>query len=270
MKLNPPLPKEHGSWAMLIVPLLLGLMIAPAWHWRALVLLVAALAFFLTRHPLALLVKTRKRPGANNPYFQQWTLIYAALTALSGVWLVLAQGLWWLMPMGILGGGLLFFHLWLVAQRQEMSVVGELVGIFGLALGAPLAYYTASGQLDGTAAALWVVNVLYFGGTVFYIKLKVRQQPRQPAPTRLSERLVKARACLAYQTIALTLIILLVTFRQAPLLTPLALVPATLKILWGVWQWQDKKSLNLTRLGVTEIFHSLAFTGLVILAFGSL
>ncbi|MHC4489630.1 MAG: YwiC-like family protein, partial [Planctomycetota bacterium] len=30
MSLKPPLPKEHGSWAMLIVPLLLGLIIAPA------------------------------------------------------------------------------------------------------------------------------------------------------------------------------------------------------------------------------------------------
>jgi hypothetical protein len=35
MKLKPPLPKEHGSWAMLITPLLLGLVIAPAWHGRA-------------------------------------------------------------------------------------------------------------------------------------------------------------------------------------------------------------------------------------------
>jgi hypothetical protein len=45
MNLKPPLPKEHGSWAMLIIPLLLGLAVASAWHWRVLALLVAALAF---------------------------------------------------------------------------------------------------------------------------------------------------------------------------------------------------------------------------------
>jgi hypothetical protein len=39
---KPPFPKEHGSWAMLTIPLLLGLMVAPAWHWHVLVLLVAA------------------------------------------------------------------------------------------------------------------------------------------------------------------------------------------------------------------------------------
>jgi hypothetical protein len=167
----------------------------------------------------------------------------------------------------VAGAVLLVFNLWLVSRRQELSVVGELAGIVGLALGAPMAYYVASGQLDGTAIALWFINVLYFGSTVFYVKLKVRQQPRLLVPNRLSERLVKAKACLAYQTIALTLIILLVTLRQAPLLTPLALAPATLKMLYGVWHWQDKKSLNMVRLGVAEIFHAVAFAGLVIVAF---
>jgi hypothetical protein len=148
-----------------------------------------------------------------------------------------------------------------------MSVAGELAGICGLALGAPMGYYVASSHLDGTAAALWLINVLYFGGTIFYVKLKVRQQPRLPAPNHLGERLIKAKACLAYQTVALTLIILLVTLRQAPLLAPLALVPATLKMFYGAWRWQDKKSLNMIRLGVAEIFHAVIFTGLVVVVF---
>ncbi len=267
MTFKPPFPKEHGSWAMLIVPLLLGLTIAPAWHWRVPVLLLAALSFFLVRHPLALLVKMRKRARAKKAHLRRWAAVYGVIIALSGGWLVFVQGLWWLLPMGIFGGLLLLYHLWLVSRRQEMSVVGELAGTFGLALGAPMAYYTASGQLDGLALALWLINALYFGGTVFYIKLKVRQQPRLPAPDHVGQRLVKARACLAYQTVALTILILLVTFRQAPFLTPLALVPATVKILYGAWRWQDKKSLSLMRLGVTEIFHAVAFAGLVIMAF---
>lgn len=267
MRLKPPLPKEHGSWAMLIIPLLLGLIIAPAWHWRVLVLLVAALAFFLVRHPLALLVKTRKRATADKGYLWRWVAIYGGVAALSGGWLVVVQGLWWLAWLGVLGGGLLLFHLWLVSRRQEMSSLGELAGIVGLALGAPMAYYTAGGRLDWTALMLWLINALYFGGTVFYVKLKVRQQPRLPAPSQVSERLLKAKACLAYQTVALTLILALVALRWAPLLAPLAFIPVTLKIIWGAWVWQDKKSLNLTRLGITELCHALAFALLVIVAF---
>ena len=265
--LKPPIPKEHGSWAMWVVPLLIGFMVASVWNWRSLVLIAAALGFFLGRYPLALLIKTRHRPNTHRAYLWRWTLLYGGITALCGIWLVFVQQLWLLVPLGMLGGLLLAFHLWLVARRQEMSVIGELTGIFGLALGAPMAYYTAAGQMDLTALILWVVNVLYFGGTVFYIKLKVRQQPRQPAPAHLSERFVKAKACLGYQTMALTVVLLLVTLKLAPLLTPLALIPATIKVLWGVGHWQDKKSLSLMRLGLIEIFHALAFTVLIVIAF---
>lgn len=267
MNFKPLLPKEHGSWAMLIVPILLGAIIAPVWHWRILILMAAALGFFLVRFPLALLIKTRRRARTNRAELWRWVYIYGGITTLSGGWLLLVERLWFLAVMGIFGTGLILFHLWLVYRRQEMSVIGELSGIVGLALGAPMAYYTANGYLDSTAILLWLINVLYFGGTVFYIKLKVRQQPRLPAPNHLSERLGKAKACLAYQTVALTLVILLVTLRQAPLLTPLALIPATIKTLYGAWNWQDKQSLSLIRLGVTEIFHAVAFTGLVVLAF---
>lgn len=252
---------------MLTIPLLLGLALAPAWHGAALALLLAALGFFLARYPLAVLVKTRKRATADKAALRRWAAVYGGLTILAGGWLVLVQGLWWLAPMGLFGGLLLLFHLWLVAQRQEMSLWGELAGIAGLALGAPMAYYAASGRLDRLAAMLWLINALYFGGTVFYIKLKVRQQPRFPAPEQVSQRLVKAKACLAYQMVALTLLLVLAALQWMPWLTPLSFVPVTLKMIYGAWQWQDKKSLSLVRLGVVEMVHALAFAGLVILIF---
>jgi|SRR5688572_27852659 len=264
---KPPLPKEHGSWVMLSAPLLMGLILAPAWHWRTLALLVAALAFFLMRYPLATLVKTRKRANVDKAYLWRWAAIYGSIALLSGGWLVLAYNLWWLLVMGSVGGLLIGLHLWLVSRRQEMSLAGELSAIFGLALGAPLAYYVAGGRLDSTALLLGLINGLYFGGTVFYIKLKVRRQPRLADPAHLGQRLLEAKACLGYQTLALSLIILLATLRLAPLLIPLALLPSTLKVLFGAWQWQDKKSLSLVRLGLVEMFHSVVFAGLVIGAF---
>ena len=267
MAIKPPIPKEHGSWAMLIVPLVIGLAVAPAWHRRSLVLLVAAFAFFLLRYPLATLVKTRRRVGSQRAYLWRWAAIYGGIAGLCGAWLMVVYGLWWLVPMGLLGALLVALHLWLVARRQEMSVIGELSAIIGLAMGAPMAYYVAGGQLDTTALLLWLINGLYFGGTVFYIKLKVRQQPRSPAPDKIRDRFVKAKTCLTYQTVALTLVILLVAWQKAPALALLAFIPATVKIAYGAWHWQDRKSLSLVRLGVTEIFHSLAFAGLIIVAF---
>jgi hypothetical protein len=264
-----PLPKEHGSWAMFAVPLIIGFAVTGTWQWRSVLLILAALGLFMLRFPIDTVIKTRKRPQADRAWLIRWAILYGSIAALCGGWLVIVERLYALIGLGVIGAVLLVYHWWLVDRRQEMSVMGELAGIFGLAMGAPLAYYTASGQLAGTALALWIVNALYFGGTVFYIKLKVRQQPRLPAPDRVSERLVKAKACLSYQSIVLTILIVLValTAGTVPALAVLAFIPMTLKVLIGATRWQDKQSLSLPKLGVIEIVHAAMFAALIIVAF---
>ena len=266
-RLNIPLPKEHGSWAMFAVPLIIGLIVAAQWQWRSILLIASMLGLFLVRFPIDLLIKTRKRPTADRAWLIRWVVIYGSIAVLCGLWLIVVDRLYALIGLGLIGAALLVYHGWLVERRKEMSVRGELAGIFSLALGAPLAYYVATGMLNGTALGLWIVNALYFGGTVFYIKLKVRQQPKEPAPDRVSERLVKAKACLSYQSVVLTLVILLVAFHRLPALAVLAFVPMTLKVLYGATRWQDRKSLSLPRLGLIEMAHSAVFAVLIIAAF---
>jgi hypothetical protein len=266
-RLSLPLPKEHGSWAMFAVPLIIGFSVAAEWQWRSILLIAAALGLFLVRFPVDTLIKTRKRLNADRMRLVRWAIAYGSIAAICGGWLIVIDRLYALLGMGLIGAALLLYHWWLVEQRQEMSARGELAGIFGLALGAPLAYYVSTGILNSAALALWIVNALYFGGTVFYIKLKVRQQPKEPAPDRVSERLVKAKACLSYQSVVLTLVILLVAFHRLPALAVLAFVPMTLKVLYGATRWQDRKSLSLPRLGLIEMAHSAVFAVLIIAAF---
>ncbi len=213
------------------------------------------------------MIKTRRRPTTDRAELIRWAIVYGSIAAIGGGSLIVIDHLYALIAIGSIGAALLIYHWWLVERRQEMSARGELAGIFGLALGAPLAYYVSTGLLDGTALALWIVNALYFGGTVFYIKLKVRQQSKEPAPDRVSERLVKAKACLSYQSAVLTLVILLVALHRLPALAVLAFAPMTLKVLYGAARWQDRKSLSLPRLGVIELIHSLVFAVLIIAAF---
>ncbi len=41
IRLNIPLPKEHGSWAMFAVPLIIGCAVAAQWQWRTIGLIAA-------------------------------------------------------------------------------------------------------------------------------------------------------------------------------------------------------------------------------------
>jgi len=78
---------------------------------------------------------------------------------------------------------------------------------------------------------------------------------------------VKAKACLTYQSVVLTLLILLVAVERLPALAVLAFVPMTLKVVIGATRWQDRKSLSLPKLGVIEIIHAVLFAGLIVAAF---
>src|SRR5512137_267314 len=155
-RLSIPLPKEHGSWAMFALPLIIAFAVAAQWQWRSIGLIGAALGLFLVRFPIDTLIKTRKRPAADRARLIRWAIAYGAIAAICGGWLIVIDRLYALIGLGLIGAALLIYHWWLVERRREMSAQGELAGIFGLALGAPLAYYVSTGALNGTALGLWV------------------------------------------------------------------------------------------------------------------
>ncbi len=70
--LRPPLPKEHGSWAMFGIPLIIGFVVAASWQWRSLLLILAALGLYLLRFPIDTVIKTRKRPNADRARLIRW------------------------------------------------------------------------------------------------------------------------------------------------------------------------------------------------------
>ena len=116
--------------------------------------------------------------------------------------------------------------------------------------------------------ALWIVNALYFGGTVFYIKLKVRQQPRLPAPDRVSERLVKAKACLSYQSIVLTIVIVLVALARRARAGGAGVRADDVEgVVSARRAGRIKQIVEPAELGVIEMFIAVLFAVFIIVAF---
>lgn len=63
------LPNEHGAWVFLLSPLLIGLFAAGRFTSASALLIVAALAAFLLRQPVSILVKaySGRRPRTDLP-----------------------------------------------------------------------------------------------------------------------------------------------------------------------------------------------------------
>ena len=225
-------------------------------------LALTAFGFFLLRFPLVLAIKART--SDQRTHALRWSAVYAALTATFGIALVLSAQFVALGALGALGGITLIVYLALAARRAEMTVAGEWIGIAGLCLGAPAAYLVGNGTLGATAAALYALNVLYFGGTVLYIKFKVREQPRVAAKT-FGQKLWAGRVTLAYHATVIALVFVCTLMNWIPGLIFFAFILPMCKAFGGVLTRPAR--LNIRNLGFIELGLTLAFLVIVIAAY---
>jgi len=159
-------PNQHGAWAMLASPLLVGVLAAGparvhlplAAFWFA-----GYFAFFAT----GLWLKSRRRARYLPP-----VRAFAVLTTLLGAVVLLMEPrlIRWLpafvVPLGI--------GLWSSARRRDRSLLSGLSTTVGSALMTLVAYDAGGGEQWLRAWVLAAVQAAYFAGTVFYVKSLIR------------------------------------------------------------------------------------------------
>jgi len=138
------------------------------------------------------------------------------------------------------------------------------VGIAGLGLSAPAAYWVGTQTLNSHAFALYALNVLYFGGTVMYVKFKVRQQPRI-APTNWVGKLWAGRVSIAYHAVVFALVAFGAAMNWMPAFALVAFALPMCKVVGGVLTKPAR--LNIKRIGFIELGFTLAFLLIVVLAY---
>jgi hypothetical protein len=246
------LPKEHGAWAMLYVPFVLGLAVAGRINLPVFFLLFSTTAMFISRESLLIWSRARAR-GSDAGGAGRMLLLYLALGAAFGAPLIFAYQLYWLILLGLIGAALLLINSKQATQLEERRMTSEVMAIGGLTLTAPAAYYAACGQWDLTAFWLWLLSMLYFASSVFYIKLRIyRLNPRKQA-----EQLQAQRSCFFYHSFLIVALLVLIFAGGLGLLAFIAFTPVLVRTFWGIFK--PKTKVNLTRAGILEIVYSLVF-----------
>lgn len=264
MRSGIPLPREHGAWAMFLIPILMGIITAGDLDWGVLAFLVTAFGFFLFRYPIMLAVKSRSLYLRR--HYIWWSLVYAIITLAAGILLAFTSFDWLLLPLGALGLLTLAIYLWRAAHRTEMTVWGEWIGIAGLALGAPGVYLVGTGKLDTTAIALYVLNVLYFGGTVLYVRYRVREQRLLAPDLNWLARLWAGRATVGYHVAASFLIAAAALVGMVPALVLLAFIPVLCKAIGGIVTLPLARP-DIRQMGVIELAMTVIFAVVVLFAY---
>jgi hypothetical protein len=169
---------------LLLAPLLVGAFAGRSWSAGTLYLSVAALAGFLLRQPLTLLVKVRSgRRGRDIlPAVGFWTGVWGAF-GLVGVGGLILQGHADLLWLAVPAGPILGWHLWLVARRAERRQwLVEVLASGALALAAPATFWIGVGGHDPRGWWLWALMWAQSATSIDYAFLRLRQRPLTSTP----------------------------------------------------------------------------------------
>jgi YwiC-like protein len=272
-------PREHGAWGLLLVPMITGAGIALRESrnlFPFVLLLTAALALFWLRTPLESFFGTSAMRAETQEERQSVAGAAAYLAIIAGIALMMllwvehhpllwkiggvaavafaAQAL--LKNLGrqprMAGNGL-------PAQpRSKESVArlrltSEIAGTIGLTASAPAAYYVMTGKFGVTGWMLWLANLLFAGDQIHYVQLRLHTARVQGVKAKLA----RGWAFVLGQAVMTTILTVTCVGRLMPPLASLAFAP----LLFRGWFYfiQKPGPLAVRKLGWAELAHAIAF-----------
>jgi len=260
-------PREHGAWGLLLVPLFTGTVAGMAPEYRVgplFAFLVAALALFALRTPVESLAGTGAISASTAG--ERRVALLAALCFAAPAAGTLVFLLWrgWYSGLLLLGAA---SALALVAQAvlrkmgRGTRMLSQLVGAISLTCTAPAAYYIGSGRLDTRAFVLWAANWLFAADQIHYVQLRIHAA-RAATP---AEKLARGKWFLAGQVLLLAALLAAARLSYLPPLAILAFVPALAR--GAAWFFRGAEPLDVRRLGWSEMKQGVAFGVLLALVF---
>jgi YwiC-like protein len=261
------IPREHGAWGMLLIPLATGVAVAlrSGIDVGALTLfIVAAMSLFWLRTPLEAWLGTsliKAQTEQERDFVRRVTMAAGLVSATS-----IAALLWngrnrGLLVIGVVAALAFAAQAGVKKLGRSGRMPAQVVGTIGLTSTAAGAYYVATGRLDRIALALWLANWLFVGDQIHFVQVRIHAG----RAATLEERLPHGLPFLGGQVVLIGA--LLAGWRSGLFPAAIALAFAPVLVRGTLWFAGPRQSLNVHRLGFTELAHALIFGVLLCLGF---
>jgi hypothetical protein len=261
------LPREHGAWGILLVPLVTGATVAIL-HGGALLpvllFLPASISLFCLRTPVEAALGTSTQRIDNATERRLVTTAVAGYAAVAGV--ILAVLLWNGNHTGLLMlGAIAAFSFGTQALLRKLGratrMASQMVGLVGLTSTAAGAYYVSIGRFDTTAWMIWVANWLFAANQVHIVQLRIRNAKVEG----LRQRLACGWKFLAGEVLTVVLLVVFFHYRLLPKMSVIAFHPMLLR--GAAWFFKKPRPLRVHRLGWMEVGFALIFGTMFISGF---
>ena len=232
------LPAEHGGWGFLLEPVVLALVLAPSI--AGFYLAFSAVAFFLARQPLMLVVMNRRRPSPRTGLAKRFAAIYVIT---GSVCLIAAMAFTqhrFFVPLLIalpLASVQLAYD-WTGRRRVLSAEIAAAIAVSSLAASILL----AGGQPSAPAYAVWVVMIGRAVPSILYVRSCLARRHRRPA---------SIFPILISQVVALLVVWLLAGAGLIPRLGVVVMIVLLVRAATGFTRCEK---LTPKQLGLSEIF----------------
>ena len=261
-------PREHGAWGMLLVPLVTGAVVGLERGGSVvpvLLLTTAVLALFWLRTPAESWLgigAVRAQTLEERRHAGKFVLLLSAIVSIS------LMPLFWqgrnraLLGLGVAAAVAFAAQVLLKKMGRTTRMMAEVVGAVALTATAPAAYCVATRRLDVTAWVLWLVNWLFAANQVHYVWLRIRGA----RASGWAEKFTVGWSFLAGQILLVGVLVFACYLRRLPALALISFAPILFR--GSVWFAKRPQPLVVRRLGWTELVHAVVFGVLLIAGFG--
>ncbi|KGX88015.1 YwiC-like family protein [Pontibacillus litoralis] len=235
------LPREHGTWAMFLLPVLLGTFLSSPSFVHVL-FIVGWFFLFLSATPMYNAIRMERK----RKEMMKWFITY------------LAFGLIFLIPVILIQPRIVYFSLCLppligvnvyfILEKNERSLWNDFSGIVLFSLGGAATYFLGTKSFTSEMVNLSLYLILYFMGSAFYVKSLIREW--------------KNKKFKWFSHVFHGLLLIPPIFITSMTMS-LAYVPNVLKD----WFTTRKRRLKPIHIGITEIVNACVFFVLCLLLF---
>lgn len=260
-------PREHGAWALWLLPLfsggIVGFAAAPlAATAPAIWFSFLAVSAFLIHQPLESLLGVsvvRLRSAREQRVAVFWVMGLTAVAALCVFELILLERS--LILLIAAGAAACFGLAALFGRARSLRIPKQLVGALGLTSTAAGAYYVTTGGFDRVAVVLWLASWLFAAGQIEYVQIRLRTAYAKSH----REKMRAGWQIAVFHLFWLALATYGAAVFAAPRLLAVAFLPAVIRIF--VWMFGRVQPLKLYVLGFTELLQNIVFAALLTAAF---
>lgn len=226
------IPNQHGAWAMLIVPFLFGMFAAVPVPMHLLLFVCWVLAYLFI-FPLLQWIRTGRRERYLRP-----VVVYGLLLVPAAAWLICNDPglLWFAMAFALLFA----VNCYYAKINRERAFMNDLAAVLLFSTMAFIAYRVGGGTLWSEARTLFYISLLYFTGTVFFIKTMIRERGNRTF----------YKLSVGYHGIFILLVILF--------FSRWLLIPAVVLLLRAIWSPLTK--MKIKHAGMLEIVYAVIMT----------